>query len=202
MPKIVDKDSKRAEIAKAAIDILAQKGFERTTIQEIADVANIGKGTVYEYFKSKEEIIIFTGNAIFERMYKPVDTAFSNLDTPRDKLHVLADSMVSMVDRMYNIFIVYIELWLVYLRNKQYGKSLLLLNESIVKMRKIVIEVLNDGKKARQVRKDLDTESAAIFLVASLDGLAMHYYLDRNFDIRKVCRNFIDNYFKGISAGT
>jgi AcrR family transcriptional regulator len=200
MPKIVDKDSRRMEIAKAAIDVLSAKGFERTTIQEIADAAGIGKGTIYEYFKSKEEIIIYTGNALFDSMFQSVDTAFNNLKTPGEKLQALADSMISMVDQMQNIFIVYIELWLVYLRKKRYGGSLLLLNESLVKIRKMVSEILDEGKKAKQIMKDIDTESAAIFLVASLDGLAMHYYLDNSFDIRKVCRTFLYDYFQGISA--
>jgi TetR/AcrR family transcriptional regulator len=44
------------EILCAAVNLFADKGFERTTVDEIAGHANIGKGTVYLYFKNKEAI--------------------------------------------------------------------------------------------------------------------------------------------------
>jgi TetR/AcrR family transcriptional regulator len=49
-------NEKRLEILGAAMNFFAQKGFERTTVDEIAGRANIGKGTVYLYFKNKEAI--------------------------------------------------------------------------------------------------------------------------------------------------
>jgi TetR/AcrR family transcriptional regulator len=49
-------NEKRLEILIAAMNLFAQKGFERTTVDEIADRASIGKGTVYLYFKTKEAI--------------------------------------------------------------------------------------------------------------------------------------------------
>ena len=47
---------KKQEISSMAMKIFAKKGFEKTTIQEIADGVGIGKGTIYEYFKTKEDI--------------------------------------------------------------------------------------------------------------------------------------------------
>jgi AcrR family transcriptional regulator len=49
-------NEKRLEILIAAMNLFAQKGFERTTVDEIAGQASIGKGTVYLYFKTKEAI--------------------------------------------------------------------------------------------------------------------------------------------------
>jgi TetR/AcrR family transcriptional regulator len=49
-------NERRLEILTAAIKLFADKGFDRTTVEEIAGHANIGKGTVYLYFKNKEAI--------------------------------------------------------------------------------------------------------------------------------------------------
>lgn len=47
---------RRLEILEAAMTLFSKKGFERTTVDEIASCANVGKGTVYLYFDNKEEI--------------------------------------------------------------------------------------------------------------------------------------------------
>jgi len=55
MTKSADK-SKREVILDVAADVFASKGFYRTKMEDIAEKANIGKGTIYEYFSSKNEL--------------------------------------------------------------------------------------------------------------------------------------------------
>lgn len=57
MAIIVDKDKKRRDIAGACTELLLEKGIKNLTITEIAKTAGIGKGTVYDYFNNKEEIV-------------------------------------------------------------------------------------------------------------------------------------------------
>lgn len=47
---------KRLEILDAAMKLFSERGFERTTVDEIAASANVGKGTIYLYFENKEEV--------------------------------------------------------------------------------------------------------------------------------------------------
>mgnify|MGYP001198266332 CR=1 FL=1 len=51
-------NEKQMEILKAAVDLISERGFERTTVDEIAARANVGKGTIYLYFENKEKIFI------------------------------------------------------------------------------------------------------------------------------------------------
>ncbi|MEJ2190411.1 MAG: helix-turn-helix domain containing protein [Acidobacteriota bacterium] len=53
---------KRQCIVEAAAVVFAEGGFTNTRVADIADRAGIGKGTVYEYFASKEELLF----AVFE----------------------------------------------------------------------------------------------------------------------------------------
>ena len=57
---IEDTRSKRQAIIEAARDIFAQKGYEDTTIAEIAEAAGVAVGTVYLYFRNKREIYMST----------------------------------------------------------------------------------------------------------------------------------------------
>ena len=58
MPIIVDKDKKRREILQAAMQVFAQDGYHRAKMETVAEEAGIGKGTVYEYFKSKADLFL------------------------------------------------------------------------------------------------------------------------------------------------
>ena len=57
MAILVDKEKKRTDIACACKDILLEYGIKNLTISHIAKTAGIGKGTVYEYFENKEDIV-------------------------------------------------------------------------------------------------------------------------------------------------
>lgn len=56
-------ESRRRLIVDAAISVIAEQGFQRTTIKQIAQTAGIADGTIYNYFKNKEAILF----AIVER---------------------------------------------------------------------------------------------------------------------------------------
>ena len=59
---ITDRGDKRVRLVKAASAVFAEKGYASTRVADIAERATVGKGTVYEYFSSKEELLF----AVFE----------------------------------------------------------------------------------------------------------------------------------------
>ncbi len=69
LPKIVDRKQKRKDIALSSTELFCQKGFNNLTVSEVAKNANVAKGTIYEYFKNKEDIIF----AIIEYAYESYD---------------------------------------------------------------------------------------------------------------------------------
>ncbi|MCK5376574.1 MAG: TetR/AcrR family transcriptional regulator, partial [Acidobacteria bacterium] len=67
---IIDRGSKRQHLVEAAAAVFAEQGFTSTRVADIAERAGIGKGTVYEYFTSKEELLF----AVFEWIDSRVST--------------------------------------------------------------------------------------------------------------------------------
>ena len=57
MAIIVNKEEKRSNIACSCKEILLQYGIKNLTISQIAKTAGVGKGTIYEYFENKEDIV-------------------------------------------------------------------------------------------------------------------------------------------------
>lgn len=68
MPTSTEKGSVRAAILDAADRRLARYGYKKMTVEELATDAGIGKGTVYLYFRSKEEVVLSHVDRIVERM--------------------------------------------------------------------------------------------------------------------------------------
>ena len=68
---------KRAEIMDAAVSIFAKKGYRDTTLDEIAITSEFGKGTIYNYFKSKEEIYSAIIEEVSKSLYQIIQEADS-----------------------------------------------------------------------------------------------------------------------------
>jgi AcrR family transcriptional regulator len=68
MPKIVDHDQRREQIALVACEVIADHGFEQATVARIADAAGYTTGMVAHYFDSKQDIILAALRLILHRM--------------------------------------------------------------------------------------------------------------------------------------
>ena len=65
MPKIVDKKKKAEAISDAALKVFREHGYNKTRMVDIAQMAGMGKGTLYEYFKDKADILRFAFDLYF-----------------------------------------------------------------------------------------------------------------------------------------
>ena len=73
-----NKQDKRARILRAARELFSKRGFEQTTTREIARRAGVGTGTVFVYFRDKDELLFH----VFREELEPVGAqAFESLDS-------------------------------------------------------------------------------------------------------------------------
>jgi AcrR family transcriptional regulator len=80
-------NDKKKQILEAAIQCFADKGYQATSIQEIADTLGIAKGSLYFYFKSKEDLLVSICRYYFERItVRFWETMEDSQLTPREKL--------------------------------------------------------------------------------------------------------------------
>jgi hypothetical protein len=107
--------------------------------------------------------------------------------------------LLDISDDAERIFTIYLELWLLSLRNRVYWKHMRPLQDMLVKWRATVSEIIREGKRKKLFRKDINPEAAAISIVASLDGIGMHYLFDKKkFDMKKVAHEFAETIIKGL----
>jgi len=90
MAIIVNKEEKRSNIACSCKEILLEYGIKNLTISQIAKTAGVGKGTIYEYFKNKEDIV-FLFISIFIVLHEK-------------KLQEITDQNISTKDKLFHFF--------------------------------------------------------------------------------------------------
>ena len=86
MAIIVDKAQKRHDIALACKEIFFQNGINDLTISQIAKTAGVGKGTIYEYFNNKEDIMFEIVNIMIKERNILVEAQIAKEKTTKEKI--------------------------------------------------------------------------------------------------------------------
>ena len=86
MPKIVNVEEKKQEIYKSATQVFFEKGYSSTTLGDIAKASGVGRSTIYQYFKNKEEIFHGVSIFFFSELVSSLDEIISKDLSYADKL--------------------------------------------------------------------------------------------------------------------
>lgn len=200
MPKIVDKEAKKMEILNAAMQVFAHKGVVKTKIIDIATTAGVGKGTIYEYFRSKEEIFTSAYTYFSKTMESMVQEALSKEDDPLKQLELILtislDAFVHIGEEFADIMM---EFWAEGIRNKNQDiLDVINLKGVYSNYRKMIQKILKKGIE-KGVFKPMDTKSTASVLIGALDGVMLQWIMDRKaINLRKVSVVLLDSFIEGI----
>ena len=93
-----------ASIQDAAMAVISRKGIDETTIQEIADEAGVAKGTIYVYFRDREELLARTADRLFENLLHELSPAFEAPGRFPSKLQALALGQLRFFDEHRGFF--------------------------------------------------------------------------------------------------
>jgi AcrR family transcriptional regulator len=91
MAIIVDKAQKRKDIALACKELFVQNSISTLTISKIAQVAGVGKGTLYEYFKNKEEIVFELVDLLLQEYSAQLQEKLSKEKSVKNKVKKFAE---------------------------------------------------------------------------------------------------------------
>jgi AcrR family transcriptional regulator len=98
----------REEILRAAERVFAAKGFFYTTMSEIAERAEFGTGTLYNYFKSKEDLYFTLIDEKVEEVNRLVKAELSRKTSPKEKIERVVHLQLEFVERNRDFFRIYI----------------------------------------------------------------------------------------------
>jgi AcrR family transcriptional regulator len=175
----LQKDPAKADaIIRAAIHIFARDGLDKGKIADIANEAGIGKGTVYEYFSSKEEIFHAMVDTIMNDMVDASETLYAMDLSPRDKLRTFMRMNIEIVFEMNDAMLIITEMWAQGARAIQRGEhESTQLSASYEKMRQFIMNILRAGVMAGDFR-NMNFDGVATLALAFIDGFVWQFMLN------------------------
>ncbi len=178
-PKIVDKEEKRNLILEAAIKVFAKFGLPNTKMVHIAEAAGIGKGTIYEYFKSKEELAIAAFNVFVKEAQIQIAKKIKKIEDPNEKLYTYIISWNDIMDEDFLDYAdIMLDIWAESVRLHQ-GKDVFGLNRMYRTYREQIAEILKEGIK-KGAFKPVDVTVVSAIIIGTMDGIMIQWLLDRN----------------------
>jgi len=167
MPKIVDHERRRREIAMLTLDVMRAVGIENASIRGIAQRGGISMGVLTHYFKTKDDLVVFTFRWLADRSYAQLDTLIEDCKPGLDSLETAIEAMFPKTSEQAALAL-WMSLWDRAVRNPRFAREH---RNYYRRWRKYIRKFLTDAVKLQQVPRDLNIATATDLIVAAADGL-------------------------------
>jgi TetR/AcrR family fatty acid metabolism transcriptional regulator len=193
-PNVADK---REAILRAATKVFARNGYFNAKVADIARAAGVADGTVYLYFKSKEEIL----HSIFDRsMDEAITEGRRQLDAisdPREKLRRIALLHLERLGADRDLAIVFqVELRGSTKFMEEFSAA------GFAEYLSLIRETFAEGQRVGVFRPELNAKVVAKVLFGGLDEMATNWILSkRRYKLPPMADQVLDIFLNGVSAG-
>lgn len=187
---------KRALILEAATRVFAERGFFAAQVADIARRAGIAAGTVYLYFRSKDELLITLFDRTMQDAIREGRDALATLDDPADRLRCIARLHLERLGRDRNLAVVFqVEL-------RQSTKFMARL--SATRLRDylgLIRDTIADGQARGVFRAQVPATIGAKIFFGALDEMATNWILsDRRYPLEDDAEAVVDVFLHGVRA--
>ncbi len=169
-PKVVDKKSKTAHIARTAVSVFRVRGFQKTRMVDIAEAAGVGKGTLYEYFKDKDQMLEVAMKTYFDDFHAGALKAVSEGRSAAESLRRLVAFALSHAEEWEDHCFAFIDAAGTG-RVEQRGREWL--SEMFDEARTMVRILIEAGQSQGVFRTDLRSEVIAEMILSVYEGYLM-----------------------------
>ena len=197
-PRSVDRELKRGRLLEAAAKVFSERGFKRTTMAEVARRADVGKGTVYEYFESKESLFLALFRWYCQVSLQSALPSAGEAATAEESLKTFGRSTVQVILASWEFFPLTMEFWSEASQTSQREGLFQVMREMYEGYRAVVVEILGAGVQSGEFRQDLDLEALAAMVVGAFDGMFLQYHFDPDLDPASIVEHFMTTFIQGI----
>jgi AcrR family transcriptional regulator len=178
----IEQTGKRQILVEAAARVFAEQGFTATRVSDIAERAGVGKGTVYEYFDSKEELFFAVFEWIDSQVRSRIDAVLAQPGTAHQHLVTLFRTAAEIVVELHDLSSMNLDFWAASRGSAFQDRFSAACKLQYGKYRTIVGDVIRRGQADGEFRADLDAGGLATLIVSALDGLGIHHWIDDSID--------------------
>jgi len=192
--KTIKGNDKYHRILEAAVKVFAEQGFYQSTISQIAREAGVADGTIYLYFKNKDDILVqffkYKTKLVFDRFREEVDKA----DNCFDKLRNLVRRHLEEFQNDRNMAVLY---------QAETHQNSRLVEDQIKEMSKlyldIVSEIVEQGQEEGRIRKDVYVSLVKRFILGGVDEVINTWlHSGGKYDLVSMADPLVDLFIRGI----
>lgn len=188
-------DERKEQIMQAAEEIFIQKGFGSARMVDIANETGLGKGTLYLYYKSKDDLIIAILNRIFQRDFQEIDELDMTQFTAVDAIWKFVDVVTAEASAMRRLIPITYEFLALAFRNPIVQKAL---QQYFQHYTDILLPIIQHGIQTGEFRS-VPAEDVVIAIGAIFEGTILLQAYDGNkVDVGHHIRSGIELLLDGI----
>ena len=189
---------KYQRILDAAVAVFAERGFFVSRISDIAERANVADGTVYLYFKNKDEILASAINTAFDGFMSGARTELEKLTSPIERLRRLAYLHLEALGSNRNLAVVF------QMELRQSTRSLSEFSHShLVEYFNLVRQAISDAKASGDFRAEMPEKIAANCFFGAIDEMVTSWVLsEKEYPLANATDPLMDILLNGMRAAT
>ncbi len=186
---------KHEAILRAATLVFARNGYFNAKVSDIAAEAGIADGTVYLYFKSKEEILHSIFDRAMEEFIAEAKEELSRLSTPEEKIRRIAQLHLERLGADRDSAIVFqVELRGSTKFMEEFSAA------GLAKYLDLIRKIFEEGQKAGAFRRSLNAKVCTKMLYGALDEMATNWILSKKtYPLAPMADAVLDVFFKGVT---
>jgi TetR/AcrR family fatty acid metabolism transcriptional regulator len=163
---------KRVKIINAAIVVFSNRGFYNSTVADVAREANVADGTIYLYFKNKEDLLISIFEHSMDFFIQAGLVEIEKIESPLEKLKSFVSLHLKLVQKNQDLAqVIQIELRQSSKFMKEYR------NEKFFEYLGIVQSILEDGQKQGCFREEINPHILKRAIFGAVDEMALEWVL-------------------------
>lgn len=160
----------------AARHLFTEYGFERTTMQKIADEASVGVATLFRYFPRKELLIIEIIKEVIEEMVPHFDKITRSSLSGYEKMEAIMDAYIQYIFTAKRDAVTLLESFEYYIAYNPVEESLLNeINQSYTKIGRVINQALEQGVQDGSIHQE-SAQNITVVTMMNLFGIAIKKY--------------------------
>jgi len=167
-------NERKTQILNAAEDIFTQKGFDDARMEDIAEETGVSKGTLYLYFKSKNDLIFAILDRMFEREFKQFEDIEKQPSSATETIWMISDMISKDIVGMVRLIPIVYQFLALAFRNKFVQAALKrYINHYLDVLTPIVQRGIDSGEF-----RDVDAREVSIAMGAVIEGTLLLWVYD------------------------
>ena len=169
-------DRRKEQIMSAALSVVVTKGYDQSRMDDIVEKSNLSKGTIYWYYKSKEEVYLSLVDYWFLQYSSGVVEKLEKQDSASEQLRALFEFFIEQFDKNPSSFKLLVEFWRLAGLNPDFNAKL---QQIYTDFLEYIIEIINVGIANKEF-KNVNPRITALSILINIEGINWFTLFDKS----------------------